>query len=195
MNIKILKEKDIFKGFISLRQVELQFEKFDGSWSEPVQRLVVHRSDAVAVLIYNRALRNVTMVRQFRYPVYSMEPEHGWSLEIVAGVIDAGENPAATAIREVEEETGFVIAAEKLISLGRIYPSPGAFSERIYLYAVDVSDCRRHGAGGGLAHEHEDVRVEAFGWDELSRMMARHEIEDAKSLITLQWLLTTIRER
>lgn len=190
MKANVLSERDLFTGFISLRQVELQFEKFDGTLSEPVQRLVVHRGDAVAVLVYDSTARTVILVRQFRYPVYSVDPEQGWHLEIVAGVIDSGETPASTAVREVEEETGYVIKNGDLIPLGKIYPSPGAFSERIYLFAADIRMAKRNHAGGGLPHEHEDIQVEVKSWEEIRRMVTDHQIEDGKSLITMQWLLS-----
>ncbi len=190
MRAKILTMRDLFTGFISLRQVEVQFEKFDGTLSEPVHRLVVHRGDAVAVLIFNTADRTVLLVRQFRFPVYSVDPEQGWPLEIVAGVIDHGETPESTAVREVEEETGYAIQIGDLIPLGKIYPSPGAFSERIYLFAADIRLAKRNHAGGGLPHEHEDIKVEVKSWDEIRRMLADHQMEDGKSLITLQWLLS-----
>ncbi len=70
----------------------------------------------------------IIMVRQFRYP-YMEE-----LLEIPAGKLEYGENPASAGKRELREETGAV--AQEYIDLGIMYPTPGYCAEKIYMYAA-----------------------------------------------------------
>ncbi len=188
MRVDILKKETLFKGFINLERVLLRFEKFDGEMTEPVTRLHAYRGDAVAVVLYDSQRKVIFLVRQFRYPMYAIEPEAGWTLEVVAGSIENDSSPIETAVREIEEEAGFHVEAEQLQYIGKCYPSPGATSERIYLYAADVANAQRIHQGGGLEHEAEDIEIVEMSYAEAFGNLAKETICDAKSVITLQWL-------
>ena len=68
----------------------------------------------------------VTLIRQLRPAV------GGTLLEIPAGRLHPGEDPAACGGREMAEETG--LSARELVPLGYFYPSPGVFDEVIHLF-------------------------------------------------------------
>ena len=73
----------------------------------------------------------VLFVRQFRYPYEEV------ILEIPAGKRDSrDEAPLECGKRELREETG--ATAEKYISLGELYPTPGYCGEVIYMFAATV---------------------------------------------------------
>ncbi|MCL6729515.1 NUDIX hydrolase [Sphingomonas hankyongi] len=77
-------------------------------------------------------------------------------LELPAGLVgdvDRDATVEATAIKELEEETGFT--AERVERLGDFYASPGMLSEGFTL--VRAHGVRRIGPGGG--DEHEDINV------------------------------------
>src|ERR1041384_4394381 len=59
--------------------------------------------------------RQLVMVEQFRHGSNAVE------LEIPGGLIDAGESPVESAIRELREETGY--EGERARLLGRISPN------------------------------------------------------------------------
>jgi ADP-ribose pyrophosphatase len=106
------------------------------------QRTVVSHIGAVGILALDDADR-VLMIRQYRHPV----GRELW--EIPAGLRDvAGEPLAATARRELVEETGH--AAREWHALLDSYASPGISSERIRIFlargpeAVE-SDYQREG--------------------------------------------------
>ena len=118
----------------------------------------------------------VLLVRQYRY-AYGEE-----ILEIPAGKLNPGEDPALTAARELKEETG--IEAASLRHLFTLYPTPGYTDEKIYIYCAE-------GAADGQAHldEGEFLNVE---WRELNcvtDMIGRGEIRDAKTIVAVQWYL------
>ncbi|MGH6671465.1 MAG: NUDIX domain-containing protein [Xanthobacteraceae bacterium] len=64
--------------------------------------------------------------------------QDGWIVEVMAGMIRPDDTPDDTAIRETEEETGYVIDSPKLIC--KFLSSPGGTSERIFLYFATVTD-------------------------------------------------------
>ena len=77
-------------------------------------------------------------------------------LELPAGLVgdhDPDATPESTAIKELEEETGFT--AERVERLGDFYASPGVLSESFTL--VRAHGVRRIGEGGG--DENEDINV------------------------------------
>lgn len=69
------------------------------------------------------------MVRQWRHAARQL------STEFPGGVNDPGEPPAATAARELKEETGF--SAGKLTCLGVCSPNPALFCNRFYVYLAE----------------------------------------------------------
>lgn len=68
----------------------------------------------------------VVLVRQFRFGVWSD------SLEIPGGMVDPGEEPLEAAVRELEEETGYVPG--KVIHLGSVHPNPAIQTNRCHSY-------------------------------------------------------------
>ena len=98
MKVKILEKQRLLDDFFQVDAARLQFEKFDGTWSEPVRRLNLDRGEAVAVLVYLRDRDCFVLVRQFRYALFH-KGEEAWLEEIVAGVLD-DESPQECARRE-----------------------------------------------------------------------------------------------
>ena len=74
----------------------------------------------------------IVAIRQYRHAFGD------YLYELPAGVIDEGEAPEKTALRELYEETGF--KAEKAEPLGSFYPSPGATDEEIHLFCADCTE-------------------------------------------------------
>jgi ADP-ribose pyrophosphatase len=170
--------------FFQLEEAYVAFEKHDGTMSAPVRRLDLKRKDAVCALVINRAKGTVVLVRQFRYA--ALERGQGWPLEIVAGLIDAGEEPIDAIRREILEETGFAVGA--LTKLFTFYPSPGITSERGILFVCDTEGEAPVAAGGGLAEESEDIEVLQVPFAEAFDMVERGDIYDGKTIIGLLWL-------
>lgn len=132
-----------------------------------VKREVVEHPGGVTVLPVDSE-GNCYMVRQFRYPFGKM------ILEAPAGKLEKGEDPLLSAARELSEETGFT--ADELVSMGTMYTSPGISSEVLHLYLG-------LGLHAGASHpdEGEFLNVEKYSLQELSEMVMRNEIDDAKT--------------
>jgi ADP-ribose pyrophosphatase len=182
MKVELKKEQVAYKDFFKIVAGRLRFEKFDGAMSKEVRRLSVERGDAVAVVLFNRQNHTLILIQQFRYPVYrALKKKNGWLYELVAGVVEPGETPQAVVRREVMEEAGYKVKKLKLLT--RFFPSPGALSERVYVFYAEVAG--RENAGGGLASEHEDIRVLELPVAEVYKMLEQGKIEDAKTIIGL----------
>ncbi|MBM4436070.1 MAG: NUDIX hydrolase [Actinobacteria bacterium] len=98
------------------------------------------RRGAVAVLALD-ADRQVICVRQYRHPVRQV------TLEIPAGHMDHDEDPAATALREFEEETGLRLA--RVEPLGDYVPVPSLAGFTMHLYVgFDPAPGRQQLDGG-----------------------------------------------
>ena len=85
----------------------------------------------------------------------------------------------------------------ELWPLTQYYPSPGGSDERVHLY---VGRCDSRGAGGvhGLEEEGEDIRVLVWSLDEALAALDDGRIDNAASIIALQWLALNrdkVRER
>lgn len=94
----------------------------------------------------------VVLTEQFRKPVNARV------IDFPAGLIgDESENedPAETARRELEEETGFT--CDRIEPLGSGPSSPGITSEIIHLFRA--TGLRRTGGGGGVEGEEIDVHL------------------------------------
>ena len=134
-------------------------------------RGVVEHPGGVAVFALDGQGR-VALVRQYRYPMGEQ------TLELPAGKLEPGEDPRASGLRELAEETGLVPGTFE--DMGCIYSSPGILAERIYLYfAKDLTQGPTHPDDG------EFVETVWIPYDQLVDMARRGEIKDGKTLAGL----------
>lgn len=136
-------------------------------------RELVYHNGAVAVLVIDES-DNIVMVEQYRKAFESM------SLEIPAGKLEKGEEPLASAERELEEETGYT--AESLEKIFSFYGAPGFCSER-----VDVFVAKGLSAGEMNLDEDEFLNVKRYSFDEAVAFLDRGIITDAKTIMAIQW--------
>jgi nudix-type nucleoside diphosphatase (YffH/AdpP family) len=172
-------------GFMKITRATLRFQKFDGQMSEEVTRFHYHRSDAVAVLIYDEVNERVLLIKQFRYAVYAKTGD-GWLTECVAGMMEENETPLEVAHREVFEETGLILRRVEL--LAQYFFSPGGCSDRIHLYVGTVENPEQPVGIGGLQSEGEEIHAEWVPLQEAVKRVDEGKIEDGKTIIALTLL-------
>jgi nudix-type nucleoside diphosphatase (YffH/AdpP family) len=180
--IEVAARRRPYSGYFALEEWDLSFPTFAGGRSERVTRAAFVSGDAVTVLPYDPVRDRVLLVEQFRFGPLRRGDPNPWSLEPVAGRIDAGETPAEAARREAAEEAG--LALGELIPVGRYYPSPGAVAEYLYTFIglADLPDAAAR--AGGLAEEHEDIRGLLLGFDELMALVDGGEAENGPLLVS-----------
>lgn len=109
-------------------------------------------------------------------------------IELPAGLVgdnDPNASIEGTAIKELEEETGFTAASVE--RLGEFYSSPGMLSEGFTL--VKAHGVRKVGAGGG--DENEDINVHLVPRTQVANFLEQKRAEgfgmDAKLLLLLNF--------
>lgn len=102
--------------------------------------------------------------------------------EVPRGFVDAGESPAAAAIRELAEEAGLTVAVEDLVDAGRMTPEAGILAARVALFIAQ--DCRKERAF--VADEFGHADFVWFPLDEALTLARRSEIQDPSTLLLLQ---------
>ena len=179
MSEEILKSEYLYRGKIlnvRLDQVRLT----DASKTRVVPREIVEHRGAVAMVALD-AQERVVLVRQYRSAVQRE------MLEIPAGTLEAGEEPAKCAIRELQEETGY--AARIWEEIGKIFPSPGYATEQMWLYlARDLT------ASAASPEDDESLQVEQIPFSEAIAKIESGEIIDAKSIVALLRVWKKMRE-
>ena len=184
-HVEILQRKTVFHRFIfKIDEIALRHPKFDGSMSDPIKRLSFERGMSAAVLLHDPDADRLLFCEQFRAP--TITHGDGWVIELPAGVVDAGEDPEATARRETVEETGQ--QAAQLTKIASVYPSPGGSSELIHIFYGEVSLRLDLPETAGLASEGEDIRILHIPTGEAFSKLSEGGIEDAKTMIAVQWL-------
>src|SRR3990167_1383141 len=193
-DVEVVEREACFRGFYQLDRLHLRHRLFAGDMGKLISRELFVRHDAVCVLPYDPQRDCVVLIEQFRVGALdkSVNP---WLIELVAGLIDKDEQPEEVARREAVEEAGLELA--ELWPLTQYYPSPGGSDERVHLY---VGRCDSRGAGGvhGLEEEGEDIRVLVWSLDEALAALDDGRIDNAASIIALQWLALNrdkVRER
>lgn len=182
--LELLAQETVYRGYFRVERLTLRHRRHDGGWTEPYLREVFERGHAAAVLPWDPARDRVVLIEQLRPPVL-LAGLPARQIEIVAGIIEPGEDAAAVARRELVEEAG--LEARELAFLFRHLPSPGCCSETIQVFLALV-DAGTVGGHYGLAEEHEEIRAFALPAQEAFRWVAEGRIENATALLALQWL-------
>ena len=164
---KTLERQPIFDG----RIIKVHVDKVELPNGSTSTREIVNHPGGVGILALDKE-NNVLIVTQYRYAYQQTLPE------IPAGKLERGEDPYHAALRELKEETG--ASAEKLTSLGNVYPSPGFSDEIIRLYLA-------RNLTWGEMHPDEDefLLPERVPFPALAEKVLSGEITDAKTCIAV----------
>jgi ADP-ribose pyrophosphatase len=114
------------------------------------------------------------LIKQYRYAAGQ------YLYEIPAGRLDAGEDPADCAARELREETG--CTAERLEFLFTMFTTPGFTDERIHLFIATGLE------RGETAHEADEfMTIEAMKLSRALRLIHQGAISDAKTALGIMF--------
>lgn len=143
--------------------------------SQGIYGKVSFKNNAVGVIPID-ADGNTWLVGQYRYTLSE------WSWEIPMGGSPKKEDPAQTALRELEEETG--MKAGKLQSLLQLHTSNSVTDELGYLYlATELTQGVQQ-----LEDTEKDLQLMKLPFDEAVIMAQKGEITDALSVAGLFYL-------
>lgn len=123
---------------------------------------------------------HIILVKQYRYAIDE------WIWELAAGSLDPGEEPAAGAARECQEEIGLVPGAVE--RLGSFLPTPGYCDEVMNFYTLTALAEPAAGAPAVAKDPDEDLRVRTFSVDHLRQLVRSGEIIDLKTVVGVSLL-------
>lgn len=185
-DLTIVKEETLYDGFFQLKKVYFKHKLFRGGESGIVEREVLVKGDAVAVIAYDPTLDNVVMVEQVRVGAYDTKSQQSpWLLEIIAGLMEKGETPESVALREAQEEAG--VNLHHLTPIMHLWDSPGGVAERIHLFVGQVDSTQAKGIHG-LRQENEDIRVHVLPREQAYALLEKGKINNGVAVVGLQWL-------
>lgn len=183
-NLKNIKKTTLSKEWAKLDRIDYEYQFKNGDWKS-VSRECYNRGNGAAILLYNTKKSTVILTKQFRMPIYENTKNEAMSIEACAGAIDNNDNPLETIIRETEEEVGYKISKAKQVLTA--YTSPGALTEKMYLFVAEYSDAMQINEGGGLESENEEIEVLELPFSKAIEMIKTEEIIDAKTIMLLQY--------
>ncbi|MBI5698764.1 NUDIX hydrolase [Candidatus Saganbacteria bacterium] len=165
MQERTIKSKKIYKGrIISVRDDTVRM-----ATGRVTSREVVEHPGAVGVIALT-SKSEIILVRQYRKPVEQV------MLEIPAGLFNKGENLAAAAKRELEEETGY--KAGKIKKVFSAFMSPGYSTERFhYFLTKDLKKTSQR------YEEDEHIKVVKLPLLKAWHMVKSGQIKDNKTIV------------
>lgn len=169
---KTIQSQPIFKGKV----ISLKVDDVTLPNGETSKREIVNHPGAVAIIAITSEGKLV-VVEQYRKALERS------IIEIPAGKLEPGELPEVTAVRELEEETGY--GCNELTYLQSFATSPGFADEIIHLFIARGLYKLENPA---VMDEDEFVELMEITVEEGERMIAQQKIFDAKTAFAILWL-------
>ena len=173
---QILKSEVIYEGkAFGVRRDEL----IEPTGVRTMREVVTHPGSVVVLPVLPDG--KIVLVRQYRHAT----GKYLW--ELVAGRMEAGEDPKAGAARELLEETGY--RGKKFSVFLDVFPTPGFLEERMYLLLAE-------GLTSGKAQPEEDEKltVATYTKNQLEEMIRSGKLRDAKSIAGLLYYFRFLRK-
>ncbi|MGX9133774.1 NUDIX domain-containing protein [Rummeliibacillus sp. JY-2-4R] len=168
---KTISTKQIFDG----RIIKVQVDEVTLPNGKTATRELVKHPGAVAIIPITSEGK-IVMVEQFRKPLEKS------IIEIPAGKLEPGEKPEFTALRELEEETGY--GATELELIQSFATSPGFADEIIHLFAA--KNLFKIAQPKDL-DEDEFVELMEVSIEEAEQLVKEQRIYDAKTILAIMW--------
>lgn len=168
---KTISSKRIYEGKV----INLKVDDVELPNGHQSKRELIEHPGAVALVALTED-NKIIMVEQFRKALEKT------IIEIPAGKIEKGEAPEVTALRELEEETGYTAAKLELIQ--SFSTSPGFADEIIHLYSAEGLS---KSTSGAVLDEDEFVELLEVTVEEAEQLMKENRIYDAKTAFAVLW--------
>jgi ADP-ribose pyrophosphatase len=190
-------------GHLRLRRMRMRLLLDDGSRTPEGTWDYVERPiglDAVVVALFRRRSGRVEILLRHgvRIPVQFGRPQRPESLlfpELVAGIVETGEDLASRAAAEAMEEAGLRLEPSSVEVLGpAVFPTPGMCAEVFHFVCCEVApDAETHAvAGDGSAFE-VGARLEWAALEDALIRCGSGEIRDMKTELGLRRLAEKLR--
>lgn len=128
--------------------------------------------------------RQAIMVEQFRYGVARL------TLEPVAGMVEPGERPTQTAVRELGEETGFG-SDEAPITLGKVDANPAIQTNACHFLLIENATLRTEPS----FDTHEQLRTSLIPIDEVPGLIRNGTITHSLAVCAFHFYFDWVSRR
>jgi ADP-ribose pyrophosphatase len=178
--------RQAYQGRYGIEEVRFDFDRVTGQGRiTDARREIFQRGDSAAALIHDIERDVIVLTEQFR--IATLEKGPGYLIEAMAGSLDEGESAEDCLRREMMEEVGYRAGKLTLISKG--YASPGASSERIFLYYAPVAtDDLIDPDASGAAAAKEDIRRVEYAREYFLSRLDKRKFDDGKIVALGYWL-------
>jgi ADP-ribose pyrophosphatase len=182
-DVTISYRKDLFRGFRIYQEIGFEL-RIPGAAPAKVRRELLKVGKVAAVLPYDADLDTVVLFRQFRIGAHEATGE-GDVIEIVAGLVDAGESLEEAARRETMEEIGVPVL--DLVPIFDFLPTPGFCDEHGFLFCGRVSSASLPKLAG-VEGEDELIRPFALPADQaITLALAQSRLRNGYTRLALLW--------
>lgn len=168
---KTIRSERIYEGKI----INLKVDEVDLPNGRTSKRELIEHPGAVAILALT-ADNKIIMVEQYRKALERS------IIEVPAGKLEKGETPETTAMRELEEETGYT--ADSLELIQSFSTSPGFADEVVHLF---FAEGLHKSESGAVTDDDEFVELMEVTIQEAEEMMKDNRIYDAKTAFAVLW--------
>lgn len=173
---KTIAVEEIFKG----RVLDVQRHTVSLPNGETSTRELINHRGAVALLALTKD-DEVILVEQYRKAIEQV------TLEIPAGKLEKSDNnKKLSAVRELQEETGYVVTEERLEKLCDVHVALGYSSELITIYYVDGLEY----AGEQNPDDDEFINMKKYKIEDALKLLDDNVITDSKTMLALMYLKT-----
>ncbi len=191
-DVEVIEKETAFQGYFRVDRYRLKHRRFEGAMGPEITREVFERGHAACCLLYDPDLDKLALIEQFRpgayaalsSPWFDEAEDSPWLIEVIAGIIEEGEEPEAVVRREAVEEAGLTISDIEF--LFHYLVSPGGASESMFAFCGRI-DASNAGGVHGLETEGENIRVLVVDVKDAFDMLDRGRITNSMTLIPLQW--------
>src|SRR5690625_3499540 len=167
-----IKTEKIYDG----RIINVQIDEVQLPNGRKTNRELVKHPGAVAVIPITKE-NKIVLIEQYRKPLEKS------IIEIPAGKVEKGEDPERTAIRELEEETGYTTG--ELSFVASFYTSPGFADELMHIFITDELKPLEIPAA---KDDDEFIEVMKLTLDEAKQLVEDERIHDAKTNYAILYL-------
>ncbi|MBT2214336.1 NUDIX domain-containing protein [Virgibacillus dakarensis] len=169
---KTIRTEKIYDGKV----VKLQVDDVTLPDGNTAKRELIKHPGAVAIIPITKD-KKIIFVEQYRKPLEKS------LIEIPAGKLEQGEKPEVTAVRELEEETGYTTNQLKFVT--SFYTSPGFADELMHMYLTDQLQPLTKKVAGD---EDEFVELIELTLEEAKQYVKEQRIHDAKTNYAILYL-------
>ena len=157
--MKILNKEKVYSG----KYTDMNIIHFEDKFGNKKAWEFLERTNDTQAVVINAFHKDIViLVKQFRFPI------NMYSIEFPAGLIDKGETPESTAVRELLEETGY---EGKVTSISPpLCTSAGITGEFIYLVDMEITSEK----GKQILDETEEIEVLEFDKANLKKQLLEY---------------------